>query len=140
MKIMITVFLAAFIAFSIGCATPGDVRMALPQVTVSIGEKIMVRPEKIAMLRNHHGVERLHDFVSEKLAEGKIRDSLNFDITISEFRVGWGRDFMSANVVVSEAGKELKRFKSVETTGRRHPVERMAKGLAKRIYLEIKDI
>jgi hypothetical protein len=140
MKIVITVFLTAFIALSIGCGTPGDVRMALPQVSVAIGDKIMDRPEKVSMLRKHHGVEKLHDFVSQKLTEGKVRDSLNLDITISEFRVGWGRDFMSANVVVSEGGKELKRFKSVETTGRRHPVDRMAKGLAKRIYNEIKDI
>jgi hypothetical protein len=140
MKIMITALIAVFIALSIGCATPGGVRMAVPQVTVTVGEKVMARPEKVSMLRRHYGVENLHDYVAKMLLDGKIRDSLSLDITISEFRVGWGRDFMAANVVVSEKGKELKRFKSMETTGRRHPVERMTKGLAKRIYNEIRNI
>jgi hypothetical protein len=138
MKTILTVLLTAFLLYVAGCASvPGDVKLSSPQLTVSLGDKVMARPEKVSMITKHHGVEQLHTYLVEKFARGKIRNSLLFDVTVSEFRVGWGRDFMAANVVVTEDGKELKRFKSIETTGRRHPVERMVKGLARRIYKEV---
>jgi len=142
MKTILTIFLAAFAVFSVGCATtaPGNVKMDGPKLTVSLGEKIMERPEKVSMITRHQGVERLHGYLTEKLAAGKIRDSLTFDVSISEFRVGWGPSFMAANVAINEDGKELKRFKSVESTTRGHPVERLTKGLAGRIFKSINDI
>lgn len=140
MRIFQTVILILLIVLTIGCRTLGETRMSGSQVTVSIGQEVLNRPEKVEVIRENQGVEQLYDYVNYYFKDGNIRPSLKVDIAITQFRIGWGRDHMAIHVFVFENGQELKSFTKVETTGRGSQVKRLSKALAKHVYKEIRSL
>lgn len=130
--------LVLFVAISIGCRTLGEIQRSDQQVTVDIGQDVLDRPEKVRAIRIHHGVEQLYDYLQFYIHKGnELRRSLDVHVSITDLRLGWGRDVMGVEVQVTEDGVERKRFHMIDTTGRGHPIRHLSKSLAKRIYREL---
>lgn len=140
MRLPIIFIIALSIVVLFGCSTTGVLELSTGQVSVSTSDQIKADKRKREELLDHAGVNRLHDHVLEYVKRFKIRNSLKLDITISTLRIGWGRDHMSTQTVISEHGKELGRFRSVSTTSRGKKIKRFAKDLATQISLWAKEI
>ena len=141
MRNFLTALLVISVAVSMGCRTLGQTQMSGQQITVVIGEAILDRPEKVKALRKYRGVEELYDYLQYYMHKGdELRQSLKVQVSITEFRLGWGRDMMGVEVQVNEDGEELTRFHLVDTTGRGSQVKRLSKALAKRINKELQEL
>ena len=138
MKSLKTVLVVAFVVLMVGCSSLGETYLATHQVSVGIGDELMNDPRKNHKLRKYHGVEELHGYLSVWVKKRDVRPSLSLEVTISQFRIGWGRDHMGVNVVVKDNGKEIDSFHLTETTSRNKVVRRLAKSLAKQIYKRIR--
>ncbi|MCG6970849.1 MAG: hypothetical protein LJE85_13870 [Gammaproteobacteria bacterium] len=133
--------LALFIVASAGCSsTPGETQQSGDQITVVMGSAVLDRPEKVQALRKYHGIEQMYDYLFNYMNRGAIRQSMKVHVSITEFRLGWGRDMMGIEVNVTENGEQLKRFHLVDTTGRGSQVKRLTKALAKRTFAELKEL
>jgi hypothetical protein len=137
MRAIQTIILVCFIAVSIGCGTLGETQLSGDQITVDLGSDVLARPEKVEALRKNHGVEQMYDYLQYYMSKSDLRRSMKVHVTISEFRLGWGRDMMGIEVKVMENGEQIKRFHLVDTTGRGSQVKRLTKSLAKRTYKEL---
>ncbi len=133
MKTVLSLIVVLFAVCTFGCGTVGQLEMSSGQVSVVTGDKIKADPRKREALLDDHGVELLHDYVLHYVKQNRIRNSLKLDITITSFRIAWGRDHMSTQTVLREHGKEIARYTSVSTTSRGRKVKRFTKDLAKQI-------
>lgn len=136
MKSFASVLMGLAFVLLLGCSHPGGTRMSGDVVTVSVGQQVMDRPEKLKALR----VELLYQFTNVYLNNIDLPPSVKIDIVITGFRIGWGRDHMTLHVTVSDKGKELRSFNKTETTGRSSQVERLTKALAKHVYAEVRGM
>ena len=126
------------VALFAGCTSMGETEAVSGRIKVSIGQVVLERPEKVQYLKEERGVEHLHDYLQDYLARGDIKRTIRVDISITEFRVGAGRDVMGIEVHLFEDEKELKRFHLVDTTSRGSVVKRLTKSLAGKTYDEIR--
>ncbi|WP_455203099.1 hypothetical protein [Kaarinaea lacus] len=141
MKAFQIFLLLFFVAVSIGCGAMGEKRRSGEQITVVIGPALLERPEKVEEILENQGVEHLYNYLQNYIRDGGgLRESIKVHVTITELRVGWGRDMMGIDVYAAEKGEELKRFHLVDTTSRSKPVKRLAKALAKKTYNEIQEL
>jgi hypothetical protein len=139
-RILHSALILFFVAAAAGCGTLGETRIADERITVDIGQAVMDRPEKAKFIREDKGVELLFEYLSEYLSDPRVRRSLKVHVTITEFRVGVGRDMMGIDVNVTEHDKELKRFHLVDTTSRGSQVKRLAKALAEQTYGQVRRL
>ena len=141
MRALQIIILLFFVAVSIGWRTLGETQMSGEQITVVIGDAVMERPEKVEALRENQGVEYMYNYLQNYIREGGgVRQSLKARVSITEFRLGWGRDVMGIEVQVTENGQDLTRFHLVDTTGRSSQVKRLSKSLAKKTYDQLKTL
>jgi len=133
-----TILVVAFVMLLVGCSSLGETYLATHQVSVGIGGELIDDPRKNKKLRKYHGVEELHGFLSIWVKKRDVKPSLSLEVTINQFRIGWGRDHMGVNVVVKDNGKEIDSFHLTETTSRNKVVRRLTKSLAKQIYKRIR--
>lgn len=140
MKTIILTCLFTGFLLSAGCASLGTTYLSDGWITVSIGPNVKSDKKKETHLRKSEGVETLHRYIAHRFRKLKVRKTLKFDVVINDYRVGWGRDHMGVDVVVTEDGKELMKFTELETTGRSSVIEKLSKGLARRMYDKIKDL
>lgn len=137
--------LVVFVFLVIGCASPGGTKVAGDGVFIDIAPHVLNHDAKMDELTDRHVVETMHRYIVHRFKKLHVRPSLNFYITITGIRLrtsGWspGADFINVDVTVKENGSVLKEFKTNITTvrDRGHSVKRMSKGLAKRIYDQIR--
>ena len=117
MKALQVLLLLFIVAVSIGCGAMGEKRRSGDQITVVIAPSILERPEKVEEILENQGVEHLYNYLQNYIRDGGgLRDSIKVHVTISQLRVGWGRDMMGVDVYVAEKGEELKRFNSKSAT------------------------
>jgi len=165
MKVPVIILLAIITILSIGCSTPGkpntvgETRFTGEQIRVSIGQKVLNRPEKVEALRKDQGVKKLYQYVNNLMRAGNIRPTLKLDIKITQFRVGWGASNLATHVLVLEEGIKLTSFDKVVVTTRNSErkqilpkafggtahakgvqVRILVKALAEQIYKEIKNL
>ena len=109
MKALQVLLLLFIVAVSIGCGAMGEKRRSGDQITVVIAPSILERPEKVEEILENQGVEHLYNYLQNYIRDGGgLRDSIKVHVTISQLRVGWGRDMMGVDVYVAEKGEELK--------------------------------
>lgn len=137
LKNLVVLLLVLFVSVSLGCRTLGGTRLSGDQVTVIVGPTVTENPEQLQKLRKYHAVEQLYDYLDRYIRGGGLRHSIKFHVTITEFRLGWGRDMMGVEVSVTEHDKELKHFNLSDTTIRGSQVKRLTKSLARRTFDEV---
>lgn len=131
----------------LGCSSIGGTSTAGDNAYIRVGPNVLADAAKLEELKERRTVETMHRYIVHRFKKLRVRPTLKFDITMVAIRLrtssfSGGADRIGVDVVVSENGKELKKFRSNITTtrSRSRAVERMSKGLAKRIYSEIKDL
>jgi len=112
----------------------------MDRYTISIGENVSSHKKKFKHLRANEWVEVLHCYVAHQFKKRRVRKSLTVAISINNYRVGYGADYMDLNVIVTEHDKQLKTFTVFESTRRSSIIKRLSKSLAKKIYLDIKSL
>ena len=128
--------LAVFLlAPSIGaCHSLGGKYLAGDQISVSLSKQYVHEdPRNARNFRKHKGVERLYRRLLDKLDRYRIRRSLKFDVLITDYYIGPGRDRLVADVIVTERGEEVDQFVIEESTGLHPIVKRLTRGMAKKI-------
>jgi len=140
MKFFPGIIMGLVLIASAACSSMGGVYLADEQVAVSVGQKVSDDPKKIKKLQEEQTVETLHRYITHRFKKLNVRKSLKFEVAITTYRIGWGRDHMGVHVIVKENDEILQEFDEVETTGRRSVTEKLSKGLARRIYERIKDL
>ena len=137
-----------FVCFvTLSCSSTGGTFIASDNVAVRVGANVLQDKKKLDELTERETVETMHRYLTHRFRKLEVRKTLKFDITITSIRLrtnmfSGGADHINADVIVTENDKELKTFSTNITTtrSRSSAVNRMSKGLAKRIYEEIKDI
>lgn len=136
-RLVTTSLVVAFVVLMLGCSSPGETHMATKRVMVSMSDELMNDPKKDKTLRKYQGVEVLHKYLSKWMRKSDVKSSHSVEVTINQFRIGYGRDHMGIDVVVRDGGKETDSFHLTETTSRNKVVNRLTKSLAKHIYNRI---
>ena len=132
---------------SLSCSSMGGTSISSDNVAVRVGANVLQDKDKLEELQERETVETIHRYVTHRFRKLNVRKTLKFDITITSIRLrtnmfSGGPDHINADVIVTENGNEIKTFSTNITTtrSRSSAVKRMSKGLAKRIYEEIKDL
>lgn len=139
MSLRVITVIFAIIAL-VACRSMGGVAINSEQVSVSVGQKVSLDDRKIRKLRKLQTVETLHRYITHRLNKMDMGQTLKFDVTITSYRIGFGRDHMGINVIVRENGEVVQEFDEVETTGRSNPTAKLSKGLARRIIDRVKGL
>jgi len=139
MNIILRIILIRIFLLTSACASLGTKHLSDGHITVTIGDNVTADKRKLKHLRKNEGVEVLHRYVAHRFKKRRVRKSLKIAISINNYRVGYGRDHMGVDVVVTEDGKQLKEFTVLETI-RRFSIKRISKSIAKRIYVEIRSL
>lgn len=153
MKALQTITILPLVVVLIGyVTTTGATHLEDEQVYIKIGSDILQNPQKLEALQKDDVVETLRRYVTHRFIKMKIRRSLKFDISITQFRLGAYNistgfvpqtDVLKVEVVVREDGKELRRFTEVATSphsrwGR--SISNLSKALSKNLYYRINDL
>jgi hypothetical protein len=110
------------------------------QITVVASDALLEHPDQIQTLHESKAMESLHDSLRYYIRRGKLRQSFQVQISVTEFLLVWGKDSMAVEVQVSEDGQILRKFALETSTIRGDPVKRLTKSLAKRIYYRLKKL
>jgi len=140
MKFFPGVIMGLVLIASVACSSMGGVYLADEQVAVSVGQKVSDDPKKLKKLQEEQTVETLHRYITHRFNKLNVRKSLKFEVAITTYRIGWGRDHMGVHVIVKENDEILQEFDEVETTSRSSVTEKLSKGLARRMYDRIKGL
>ena len=130
-----------------GCSSVGGISTAGDNIYIKVGQNILDDAAKLEELKDRRTVETMHRYIVHRFKKLHVRPTLKFDITLVALRLrtssySGGADRLGVDVIVTENGNVLKSFRSNITTtrSRSRAVERMSKGLAKRIYSEIEGL
>ena len=116
------------------CHSLGGKYLAGDWISISLSKQyVQEDPRSARNFRKHKGVERLYKRLLNKFSRYRIRRSLKFDVLITDYYVGPGRDRLVADVIVTEHGEEVEQFVIEETTGLHPIVKRLTRGMAKKI-------
>ena len=107
MKFFPGVIMGLVLITTVACSSMGGVYLANEQVAVSVGQKVSDDQKKINKLQKLQTVETLHRYITHRFNKLNVRKSLKFEVTITSYRIGWGRDHMGIHVIVKENGKIL---------------------------------
>lgn len=135
LQIIVLLVVAAFSGQSLS-----ETQISGSQITVVASDAVLERPDQIKTLRESKAMESLHDFLQYYIRRGKLRQTLEVHVSVTEFLLVWGKDTMAIEVQVSENDQILRKFELETSTIRGHPVKRLTKSLAKKIYYRLKKL
>jgi len=140
MRVTVRLLLIGLLVQASGCQTLGETQLSTGQVSVTMSPAVLADQAQTTVLRENHAVEYLHDFLLYYVSRSRsrIRSSISFETTVTQFRFSVGRDHMTTETVVKRGGQEIARFTDVETTTRGSQVERLSKALARRIVQRVR--
>ncbi len=110
------------------------------QLNVSVNENIMADKRKSRAIEKHRVEHLLFKYMKDLAIEYKIRNSLMIETTVTRFYLGRGRDFLGAETIVKENGKEIAKFYNQRATGKRPAVKRMTITLARDIIARVRRL
>lgn len=138
MKRLRTIY--ALIAFALALTACSSYRVGPDQISVRVTDEIMSDEKKGYAIERYRVDAYLTQYLGELATDYRIRNSINIETTITQLHLGWGRDSLSVDTVVTENGKELTRFSSSRSTGKSRAVKRLTATIAKDIIKRVKRL
>lgn len=129
--------------------TSHTAKMARGELTVELGPKVLANKRKTKAVHKLALLSMLSDYISLRLDELKLRDTMTVRVTLLTLRIGRGAMYapshITASVTVSEGDKLLGQFDTTETTGlggrRKATVAKwLSRGMSIRVANGVQDV
>lgn len=154
LKAMIVVVMAAVLIPGTAQArkaydTSHTAKMARGELTVDLGPKVLANKRKTKAVHKLALLPMLSEYISLRLDELKLRDTMTVRVTLLTLRIGRGALYapshITASVTVSEGDKLLGQFDTTETTGlggrRKATVAKwLSRGMSIRVANGVQDV
>ncbi|MCP3898464.1 MAG: hypothetical protein GY707_01875 [Desulfobacteraceae bacterium] len=134
----ILILIAVTMMFLLGAC--GSYQLNPNQLNVTVNDNIMADKRKSRAIEKHRVEHLLFKYMKDLAIAYEIRNSLIVETTVTRFYIGRGKDFLGAETIVRENGKEIAKFFNQRATGKRPAVKRMAITLARDILARVKRL
>lgn len=110
------------------------------QITVVVSSEVLQSSSKLYAIDRYKADAYLDQYLRAYAKEYQLRNTLKIETTITDVRIGRGRDFMVTETVVREGGREIDRFTYRRSTGRKRAAKRITSALAEDIMSNLRGL